>query len=310
LLTILLNTSLFGLVSQQVYGYFRRGFKDPIYLKLFVVVEFILVGAQCLIMWHFVYRLLIIWALFPPTNPLILWEGPINSILQLIIIIFSNVFLAIRIDALTKSHLQSGLVVFLSTIAFIGGMINITSSWRRHCTPEEDWISSVVCHTVQAVAESFITLFLVRELLKNRNGIRRSDTLINYLVRTTIQTGGLATAWAIGGLVTWFFLPRVQVFRIFDITSGSIYVHAVFETLLARVKLREQMLGTSVDQGQTAQDGPKQSSRVPERPHSLSVLRVQNSVAISLDTSEPRPDYISKSDATLPGGKLEFSNEL
>ncbi len=80
----------------------------------------------------------------------ILWEGPVNSIFQLIIIILANVFLAIRlvrlhqpldfdlgihlnfsIDTLTKSHLQSGLVVFLSTIAFIGGIINVTSSWRR-----------------------------------------------------------------------------------------------------------------------------------------------------------------------------------
>jgi hypothetical protein len=65
----------------------------------------------------------------------------------------------------------------------------------------------------------------VRELLKNRIGIRRSDTLINYLVRTTIQTGGLATAWAIGGLVMWFLLPHIQAFRSFDITSGSIYAH-------------------------------------------------------------------------------------
>ena len=68
-------------------------------------------------------------------------------------------------------------------------------------------------------------VFLVRTLLKSRTGVRRSDTVVNYLVRATIQTGGLATAWAIAGLVTWFFLPRIYAFRVIDITSGSVYTH-------------------------------------------------------------------------------------
>ena len=95
-------------------------------------------------------------------------------------------------------------------------------------------------------------------LLKSRSGIRESDRVISYLVRTTIQTGGLATAWAIAGLGTWFLLPGISVYRLLDLTSGTVYTHvgrsssvsllhlkevfqAMFETLLSRVKLREQM---------------------------------------------------------------------
>lgn len=95
-------------------------------------------------------------------------------------------------------------------------------------------------------------------LRKSRSGIRKSDRVISYLVRTTIQTGGLATVWAIAGLGTWFLLPGVSVYRLVDLTSGTVYTHvgrsssvsfhrleevfqAIFETLLSRVKLREQM---------------------------------------------------------------------
>jgi len=36
-------------------------------------------------------------------------------------------------------------------------------------------------------------VFLVRALLKSHTGIRKSDTVVNYLVRATIRTGGLST---------------------------------------------------------------------------------------------------------------------
>jgi hypothetical protein len=101
-------------------------------------------------------------------------------------------------------------------------------------------------------------VFLTRVLLKSRSGVHKSDRVVSYLVRTTIQTGGLATAWAVAGLGTWFLLPGVSVYRLIDLTSGSVYTHvgrpssvsllhlkevlqAIFETLLSRVKLREQM---------------------------------------------------------------------
>ena len=60
----------------------------------------------------------------------------------------------------------------------------------------------------------------------SRTGLRRSDSIVNYLVRNVIQTGCLATIWAIAALATWFWLSRnVMVYRVFDITSGTIYTH-------------------------------------------------------------------------------------
>jgi hypothetical protein len=69
------------------------------------------------------------------------------------------------------------------------------------------------------------TVWLTRALLKARSGMPHSDRTINYLVRTIIQTGFLATAWALAALATWFLLPDISVYRIFDITSGTVYTH-------------------------------------------------------------------------------------
>jgi hypothetical protein len=55
--------------------------------------------------------------------------------------------------------------------------------------------------------------------------MRRSDLAVNHIVRFTIQTGFVATAWALAALATWFLLPNISVYRIFDMTSGTIRTH-------------------------------------------------------------------------------------
>jgi len=76
------------------------------------------------------------------------------------------------------------------------------------------------------------TVLLSRVLLKARSGMRRSDSTINYIVRNTIQTGFLATAWAMAALATWFLIPKNTAYRIFDVTSGTMYTHvSVFLSL-------------------------------------------------------------------------------
>ena len=68
-------------------------------------------------------------------------------------------------------------------------------------------------------------VLLARVLLKARSGVRQSDSTINYIVRSIIQTGCLATAWALAALATWFLLPKISAYRVFDITSGTVYTH-------------------------------------------------------------------------------------
>jgi hypothetical protein len=69
------------------------------------------------------------------------------------------------------------------------------------------------------------TVFLSRMLLKSRSGIRQTDSTVNHIVRKIFQTGCLATAWALLALATWFLLPNNSAYRVFDVTSGTVYTH-------------------------------------------------------------------------------------
>ena len=102
----------------------------------------------------------------------------------------------------------------------------------------------------KSYVDSFITwagiVFLVRTLRGSRSGIRKSDTVVNLIVRSAIQTGCFATIWAIADLVTWFFLPRVMAFRLFDLTSGSIYTHVSDYSSVQMTYLKEAYLRQSL----------------------------------------------------------------
>ena len=92
--------------------------------------------------------------------------------------------------------------------------------------------------------------------------MKRSDSVVRYLVRNIIQTAALATIWSIAALVSWFLLKRIVLYTVFDKTSGTVYTHvsvysgrtagylkqniqAVFGTLISRTQLRDRMVPTS-----------------------------------------------------------------
>jgi hypothetical protein len=55
--------------------------------------------------------------------------------------------------------------------------------------------------------------------------MKRSDSVVKYLVRNVIQTAALATLWSIVALVLWFWLKRIVIYPVFGITSGTVYTH-------------------------------------------------------------------------------------
>ncbi|KAH9984919.1 hypothetical protein BJV77DRAFT_143332 [Russula vinacea] len=258
-----LDILLVGLVAQQFYTYWTSGFKDPLRMKLFVIIQFFLVTFQSILMCHLMYIIFIRYFGETPTSAS-LWSGPVNSLCQIVIVLLTNVFLTYRIYGLTKSRIRCLTPIAFSIIAFVFGIVtNVTSAWAT-TSQSFGYATSVVWYSSQATAECLITFFLARALLKSRSGVKRSDMLVKNLVRNVIQTGGLATIWAISSLVAWFWVQNILVYRVFDITSGTVYAQAIFDTLISRTHLRDRMTNTSafVDLGYSTQDS-QSSGRCP-----------------------------------------------
>ena len=48
---------------------------------------------------------------------------------------------------------------------------------------------------------------------------------MKHLVVTVIHIGIFAAFWAVGGLVTWFFLQKSAIYMVLNSTAGSMYTH-------------------------------------------------------------------------------------
>jgi len=249
LIAILLNAFLFGVVTQQLYLYWMSRFEDTIYVKLFVVAQFAVVVVQSSMYWQFAWRLYVAGLSQVVNVKSVTWQGLAGAVCRVVLIMMANVFLATRIYSLTHSRLQSGLVLAFSTAAFIAGIVTLWTTWAANPILSTYSVSeraaSVFWNILQVITECLIMLFFSRALVASRSGFEASNSVVNHLIRNVIQIGLIATIWSLAALGTYFLLPHITVYTVFDMTCGSIYVHMIYDGLLSRPRLRSRLANRS-----------------------------------------------------------------
>ena len=65
--------------------------------------------------------------------------------------------------------------------------------------------------------------------------------IVRDLVRNVIEIGLLANIWAIGALVSWFWLKHDLVYRVLNITSGTVYTHVSVSPIVRLHHLKENI---------------------------------------------------------------------
>ena len=99
----------------------------------------------------------------------------------------------------------------------------------------------IVWLSAQVVVDTFITSMLVYSNLqrrgadsqtpvtlvivfsRSRTGFRKTDTILNRLIRGAIQTGLLAVIFCVGDLITFVVFPNTTIYVTFAIPVGRIY---------------------------------------------------------------------------------------
>ncbi|KAI0258098.1 hypothetical protein BC834DRAFT_913529 [Gloeopeniophorella convolvens] len=220
LIAILINTLLYGIITQQFAAYW-----DSILISL--------EGVDNLVDPRFVGFTAVPWPLlFAPMG-----NGAV--------VYLANIFLCFRIYHLTRSKLQSRAALFLSTSAFMLAIVNFVMLLKAKPATISSHpgirTRSIVWHILQIVVDILITILLTRALLKSRSGMRKSDSLVYYFVRCAVQIGCLATAWTVAETVAWTAFLDTAAYSLFEFTMGTIYTYGIFDTLLSRARLRERL---------------------------------------------------------------------
>lgn len=249
LLGIFFNTYLYGLVTYQFACYYRAKFDDNLVIKSMVLFLFILdtfhSAAEIWMAWFYVVQ--------NYANPSALligaWPLEFTPIGNAIASFLTQMYLGWRIWQLSKSNVLGAVLFVLAVAALIMGIWCGVASWEIAYIPKFDAINNEVAGwlTLQVVTDTLVTGSLGYILYRSRTGFKKTDSVINRLIRGAVQTGLFAVIFSLGDLITFLKFPTTNLFGMFAVPIGRIYTNTLLDTLLSRQQLRNQLAGGAVN---------------------------------------------------------------
>ncbi|KAJ3795174.1 hypothetical protein GGU11DRAFT_249769 [Lentinula aff. detonsa] len=249
LIGVFFNMILFGVLLNQMHFYFQTYRSDALWIKCLVAYLFVVETANT------VFDMIIIY------QPLITQFGtqkavkyfPTLFMTEPIVVVLVSMpiqcFFAWRITKITKSYIIPAIIVVLAFTSATGGFITgikivILKLFIKK--PELHW-SALLWFLPSCVADILITVTLVRSLSKRKTSFSVTNSMIDKLIRMTVQTGMITAICAIGDVACFMALPHTAINFIWDLALAKLYTNCLMSTLNARSAL--------VNNGQTSNSG-------------------------------------------------------
>ncbi|KAF7299981.1 hypothetical protein MKEN_01320200 [Mycena kentingensis (nom. inval.)] len=225
LLGIIINTFIFGLITQQAVAYYTRpGRSEALVIRNYTIVHFGDVA-------------------FLHTTP---WPYPMTPILSSLASVPVQIYLSWRAAALMKSYIYFGI---LSTLSLVAGALAFATAIKGYqasniadfaaLTPIVDgWLA------LSAACDIFLTLLLFLFLRRNRTGFKRTDHIITRLIRQSVETASVNTLVSIIDLITFTVMPNTNFHFVFALVAGRLYTMTLLTTINSRQAMREDTVST------------------------------------------------------------------
>ncbi|PCH34605.1 hypothetical protein WOLCODRAFT_106269 [Wolfiporia cocos MD-104 SS10] len=262
-LGIVFNTLLYGVVLAGYFHYLKHHKNDSLWLRLYVLFLFVADSANTGLSIAFMFDCLVehfgeLSCLGNPT-----WLSTSIPAITGIISCAVQLFFTHRVRRLSR---QTWLAVIIGSLAVISMLSALTSviairwpgyrsytSFRRPAVR----VPVVVWLVTGLSADVLITIALVWHLHRKRTGFPSTDSLVNRIIRLTIQTGVLTTTWALVD-VTLFLATPSTAHIFFNLTLAKLYTILLMSSLNMRGGWEPSYISTSelpwhVESGRTTQ---------------------------------------------------------
>ncbi|CAA7269240.1 unnamed protein product [Cyclocybe aegerita] len=226
-LGVFLNTYLYGVVSYQYMAYANTKFNDPLWMKCALIllnwsdidVCFLRVTVLALFLLDTVHTASLIH---------MAWYYTISH--------FADVTaLSNNIWGLPFTVLVTALIASLTQL-FLGYRHGFVSSWSAllcqgvvlEKRPRLSEINSYLTAwlSVEVAVDAIVSSVLIYSLIRSRTGFETSDTIINRLMRATIQTGVFCGICSILALVMFLKKPDTQLYGLFGFPISRLYTNS------------------------------------------------------------------------------------
>jgi len=177
------------------------------------------------------------------------WTIPFTACATACAALITQFFLGHRVFLLTKSKVITAIIGVLSVISFVFGMYagvrcGIINDGRLFAPLKP---SVILWLSFQTAADVFITVVLTTVLGRSRTGFRKTDHIINRLIRGAVQTGLFASIFALADLFSFTLHGTTNLYAMFAYPIGRIYTNTLLDTLNARIELKNMNSTIDVD---------------------------------------------------------------
>ncbi|KAF9038531.1 hypothetical protein BJ165DRAFT_395590 [Panaeolus papilionaceus] len=241
ILGVFLNTYLYGIVTYQYFAYFNTQFKDPLWVKGTVCALFVIDSVHSASLVQMVWYFTIQNYGRPEALLVAVWTYGFTVFITALVALFTQIFLSYRILRMTRSVYVYAMTLGLAIVSFGLGIACTTKTWLVKTVFEFPEINGFLAAwlSLQVAVDAIICGILVYHLTQSRTGFERSDTAINRLMRTSIQTGVFSGFFSIMGLVFFVAQPNTQMYCFFGLPISRLYTNTLMDTLLCREYLRD-----------------------------------------------------------------------
>ncbi|KAF8159422.1 hypothetical protein B0H34DRAFT_402867 [Crassisporium funariophilum] len=240
LIGVFLNTYLYGITTFQYFSYFNTKFNDPLWIRGTVVSLYIIetFHSASLIYFSWHYTIVNFGNIAATIDNF--WPGPFTIVITAVLACVTQLFLCYRILRLTKKTYLFAVGMIASLLSLALGMTLGIKTWLLKTMLEIPTTKPLMVSwlATEVAVDFFLSGILIYNLYKSRTGFERSDTVINRLIRTAIQTGVLSATSAMMTLALFVTMPDTQLYGLFGVPVARLYANTLLDTLLCRQYLR------------------------------------------------------------------------
>ncbi|KAJ7041629.1 hypothetical protein C8F04DRAFT_146461 [Mycena alexandri] len=241
LIGVFFNMILFGLLIAQTMTYFQTARKDPIWMRLLVFYVLFVETANTALDISVMYQPLVLqYGSIPGPLPTVFLTQPLCIALVAFPI---ELFFIWRIRTLTGGIILPAIFFVFALLAFGAGIWttialggagrwdNVSVSFQA----AKVWISSSMG------TDLCIAFTLAWALRSKKTGFGGTDTIVNRIVRMTVQTGLITAVVNVLDMLSFLFIKNSTFNFMWSNPLSKLYSNCMMSTLNARTNLKQSL---------------------------------------------------------------------
>ncbi|KAJ6509112.1 hypothetical protein DFH09DRAFT_274954 [Mycena vulgaris] len=253
LITLMLQSILYGMGLLQAYLYFFWYSKDSWAVKNIVILVIFLETFQLTTLFASTYHYLIDGFGNFPQLLAIYWLSLAQLLATYLSAFVVQAYFAHSIYVLYREDKILPLAILVSALVAVGagiGQVVVAADLVSYVELDKVKTTTTINCTFSVLSDILITTGLSWRLHSARTGMQATNNLLNYLIIFAINRGMLTMITAILELVLFFALPGTFYFFAMIWFSGKLYMNSMLATLNTRQHaLKQQYAGDHFHMG-------------------------------------------------------------